>query len=957
LSEKNLFLKTWHRAGLILLLASAVLAFLAWRCLRDPKINFLPSDGRAEWIVFPSPLDAGANAYLSFDAVFEREFTLDDVPRVARLYLRGAKRIELRINRLRIDAPVSRNWKDVSTVDVSSFLQTGTNLIAVRVFNDNGPPALWLRLESDRVTLRSDRTWQTSFAGSAWRSATLASIPRAMVGHDPAAMEERTFNAFLIVWPIWAIFGGIALFICSRQNGWRVLERQKSHAAIALLLIATLWALLFLNNAARMPVHTGFDVSPHLEYIKYVQERHTLPLPNEGFEMFQPPLYYVLSAVALSSCGLSITSVSSVFLLRSFAMLLGIAHFTLVFFILRLLFPRRFDLQLCGLLLAAFVPMQLYMSHYATNETLGAVLVTASLYLGLRILKNDRAGRLEYVGVGFSLGLAILAKATGVLLFPFLVIALAIKVRNERWAISVRNLAVMLAVCFAVCGWQYLRIGLRADAPFFGVAGGFSWWQDPGYHTPANYFRFGRALIAPFFSGSHSFADGIYSTLWGDGLWGGQSDPDYRPPWNYDLMAAGYLLALVPTAVLLAGVATAIGRFVRKPSTELFLLLGLSAAVALALVLLAVRVPSFAQGKAFYGLSILAPLSVFAALGWQTLTRGRRSLQTTFGIILLMWLMNSFASFWIRDTPFQKNYVSHKALLDNGVSAAAPKADEAVTRYPSNANAREFRALVLNELGRAKEALAEAERATELAPADASCYLQLSLILARESVTDRAVNEARRALELAPANPTASEVLSRFLLASTHLDEAIDVAQNGLAVSPFDAQLHFTLAEALARKNDFVNAANQFAYASIIYPERTEAPLNLKQALHSLINDSDKLKLLQQMSSIAADAPVLLDQLAWWFSTHPDAEVRNGAEAVRFAERSCQLTNHRSPLLLCTLAAAYAETRRFPDAVDTVRKAMFIAQSSRDQAGVAFGQELLASFQAQRPYRADPNLP
>lgn len=876
---------------------------------------------------------------------------------MAQLRVRAAKRIELRINEVRVDVAAGRNWKDICTVDVLSFLRVGRNIIAVRVFHDNGPPALWLRLDANRFTLRSDRTWQTSFAGSAWRGAVLASTPRVMVGDDPAAAGQGTVRALAAAWPIWMAFGILALILCIRQNAWRFLQKQSARETILLLLVSVLWILLFSNNSVRAPFYAGFDAAAHLDYIKYLQDRRALPLPSEGFEMFQPPLYYVSSASLLSFCGLTVSSAPSVFVLRAFAMLVGISHLILVFLVLRLLFPRRFDLQVCGLLLAAFVPMQLYMSHYVTNETLGAVLVTAALYLGLRIIKSEDVTLSAYVGLGFSLGLAILAKATGVLLIPILVIALTVKLAKRQLPMPVRfrNLGIMLAVCFAVCGWQYLRIGLHSNAPFFGMAGGLSWWQDAGYQTGANYMRVGRSLVVPFFSGAHSFADGIYSTLWGDGLWGGQSDPNYRPPWNYDLMAAGYLLALAPSAVLIAGVAAAIVRFVRKPSTECFVFLGLSGAVALGLVLMSIRVPSFAQGKAFYGLSILAPLACFGALGWEMLTNGRKYLQLALGFILLIWLMNSFASFWIRGTPSQRIYVGRTLLLEHGASAALPIADELVARFPANGNARELRASVLSELDRANEARSEAERATELQPDKAAGHLQLSQILERAGANDRAILEAQRALELAPASPAPYEILSRLFLQANRFGETIASARDGLAVSPFDAQLHFTLAEALAHKNDFINAAHQLAYTSLIQPDRSEAPSNLRSILHSLITNSDRSRLLREAADTAPDAPLMLNQLAWWFSTHPDEEVRNGAEAVRLAERACALTRYKFASLLNTLAAAYAEAGRFSNAVDTARKAMSIAQSTHDENAIDVGQELLASFQARHPFRAEPS--
>src|SRR5207249_3376990 len=155
------------------------------------------------------------------------------------------------------------------------------------------------------------------------------------------------------------------------------------------------------------------------------------------------------------------------------------------------------------------------------------------------------------------------------------------------------------------------------------------------FHTASDYFRFGRSLVSPPFSGFNSFEDGIYSTLWGDALGGGLSDVLSRTPWNHYLVTCGYLLALVPTVLIVIGAGAAIYQFVRRPSPEWFLLIGISAAVIAGLVFMTLRVASYAQVKAFYGLSILVSLCAFAALGWQKLERRPRLLQLALGAVML----------------------------------------------------------------------------------------------------------------------------------------------------------------------------------------------------------------------------------------------------------------------------------------------------------------------------------
>src|SRR5208283_2901549 len=102
-------LKTPHRAVLAIALVGAIIVSLAWVCVRDPRITFLVGDGRAEWILFPSAPDAVPHPMVDLDAVFRREFTLAGQPQAARLSVRAARRVQLKINGRPVEMGTSRN--------------------------------------------------------------------------------------------------------------------------------------------------------------------------------------------------------------------------------------------------------------------------------------------------------------------------------------------------------------------------------------------------------------------------------------------------------------------------------------------------------------------------------------------------------------------------------------------------------------------------------------------------------------------------------------------------------------------------------------------------------------------------------------------------------------------------------------------------------------------------------
>lgn len=102
---------------------------------------------------------------------------------------------------------------------------------------------------------------------------------------------------------------------------------------------------------------------------------------------------------------------------------------------------------------------------------------------------------------------------------------------------------------------------------------------------------------------------------------------------------------------------------------------------------------------------------------------------------------------------------------------------------------------------------------------------------------------------------------------------------------------------------------------------------------------------------LVPELPKALNNLAWILATHPDPKIRNGIEAVKFAERLCALSQHQSPVGLDTLATAYAEAGRFSDAVSTAQKAVGLIGPSANPAKILGMKSRLDLYKQGRPYR------
>jgi tetratricopeptide (TPR) repeat protein len=93
-----------------------------------------------------------------------------------------------------------------------------------------------------------------------------------------------------------------------------------------------------------------------------------------------------------------------------------------------------------------------------------------------------------------------------------------------------------------------------------------------------------------------------------------------------------------------------------------------------------------------------------------------------------------------------------------------------------------------------------------------------------------------------------------------------------------------------------------------------------------------------------------LNNVAWMRATHAEARHRDGAEAVRLAERARNLSPQPLGVLYSTLAAAYAEAGRFPEAVRACERAIELAQAAREGEEAKRYAGQLARYRSGRPF-------
>jgi 4-amino-4-deoxy-L-arabinose transferase-like glycosyltransferase len=402
-------------------------------------------------------------------------------------------------------------------------------------------------------------------------------------------------------------------------------------ARLALAMTVLALACLFFNNSTRYPYDIGFDANAHIAYIDYLIEHGSLPLATDGWETYQPPLYYVLAACIfhLTNAWLSLATTGVLVKLLSF--LCGIGQVYLVYLAARWVFPRQAVQQFVAIVIAASIPMNIYSAHYVSNEPLAAFFIGLAFVMTMAtIAQTGRAPTCVYALIGLSCGLSLLTKFTALAVMPLIVIMVVadLRAKKARWQSVMAVCAILVGTSALIAGWFYVRNWVHFGKPLVGnwdPLAGTTWWQDPGFHTAHYFSRLGLSFEHPYFAGSYSFLDGLFSTFWGDGLYAGMANSADRPPWNYDALAVTYLLAIPAMVFFAIGMVQAIRQSLRQADRYWLPLVGVFAIYGFSIAYMALKIPAYAQIKASYGLYIVMPFALVCAEGFSVFERALRA--------------------------------------------------------------------------------------------------------------------------------------------------------------------------------------------------------------------------------------------------------------------------------------------------------------------------------------------
>ena len=204
-------------------------------------------------------------------------------------------------------------------------------------------------------------------------------------------------------------------------------------------------------------------------------------------------------------------------------------------------------------------------------------------------------------------------------------------------------------------------------------------------------------------------------------------------------------------------------------------------------------------------------------------------------------------------------------------------------------------------------------------------------------------------------NDVADNNLGIVFLGQGKLDEAISLLQRAVDLRPDNSPAHENLAKALLQRGQVAEALVHYRKLLELQPENIEVHNIVGTVLVQQGRVAEGVEEWQKVLAVEPDNGNAMSNLAWVFATSPDPSLRDGPKAVQLAEQALRISGGRIPILFRTLAAAYAESGRFSEAIQTAQRGIELA-NSQGNAGLATElQGAIALYQQQQPLR-DPSL-
>jgi len=456
----------------------------------------------------------------------------------------------------------------------------------------------------------------------------------------------------------------------------------------------------------------------------------------------------------------------------------------------------------------------------------------------------------------------------------------------------------------------------------------------------------------------------LYTTCWPRGLYLGYDVPEGGWPIGMIVISALSLVFLSAVVILLR---------LSKP----YLLTGWLWFFVMLLPVLGI-IPICVESRADRYM-YLPLIGLVIALVWLGEEWSRRYLSPSVRSVVITLLSISFLGWfgfasWIQASKWKDDLTFWRHALDSGKDKARLKLEMGLSIY---------------EMGDHSGGLALMEEAVRLNPDRVDLRNSLGCTLLDFGRYDEAVNQFTEALKILPGDPRSESNLGWALRQAGKYEEALIHMKKALGGEGFmDACIHYNIGETLFQLGRYDESITHFqwdlkydsndilaeegiAKAFLIKGQLQESIVHFQRVLTLKPNNAEVLQilaelgsfrynhgersvgiaLLNQVNQLNLDNPIFMNDLAWMLATAPESILRDGMRALYLADRANKKRGGKDPLMLDTLAAAYAETGDFAKALECAHHALILAETSGKMDLVEGLKKEIILYEAGKPLR------
>ncbi len=233
---------------------------------------------------------------------------------------------------------------------------------------------------------------------------------------------------------------------------------------------------------------------------------------------------------------------------------------------------------------------------------------------------------------------------------------------------------------------------------------------------------------------------------------------------------------------------------------------------------------------------------------------------------------------------------------------------------------------------------------------------QLCEVFWSEAKKDQAIDCYSETLYLSPDNPVARLRRGTLYNHTGKYEKAIEDLTRYLALAPRNYMGYIYRGESYLALKKHDQAISDLSHAVWLRPRHGDVYIHRGNTYFKTGNYNLALADFKKALKIDPEDSHAYQAMAWVYAACPKWDFRSGAKAVEFAKKALKLENKDTPepIILATLAAAYAESGMFQIAVDTQKQAM--AQVT-GKAGFDISKEELVRrlklYKNGEPYRAE----